>query len=82
MDGYSFSFLVRPIVGCCMLCDKATLMVTTVIMILRVWAMYNRSRLILSALITLLSVQIIFTSLIAAVHSDPRNISGTLTLVK
>ena len=57
-------------------------MVTTVIMILRVWAMYNRSRLILRALLMLFSVEIIFTVLAAAIYSVPRNISGTLVLAR
>ncbi|KAF8553917.1 hypothetical protein OG21DRAFT_1175522 [Imleria badia] len=45
------------------------------IMILRVWAMYNRSRLILSALLMLFSMEIIFTLLAVAIYSDSRNLS-------
>ena len=48
-------------------------------MILRVWAMYNQSKVILSALLPLFSLQIIFTILAAAIYSDPRNDSGMHT---
>ena len=47
-------FLARPIVSYCLVHfqKKQTLMVPAVVMILRVWAMYNRSRLILGTLLT------------------------------
>lgn len=41
-------------------------------MILRVWAIYNRSRLILGALLTLFSLEIMFTIIVTAIYSDPR----------
>ncbi|KAF8548551.1 hypothetical protein OG21DRAFT_748684 [Imleria badia] len=44
--------------------------------VLRVWVMYNRSRLILTALLGLFSLEIIATILTVAVHSDPRNDSA------
>ena len=56
---------------------KATgIMVIAVVTILRVWAMYNRSRLILGILLTLFLLEIIFLILFNAVESDPKNLSG------
>ncbi|KAI9566856.1 hypothetical protein HD554DRAFT_2174021 [Boletus coccyginus] len=47
-------------------------------MILRVWAMYNRSRLILVALLALFSLEVTAFMAAAAVHSVPRNmVNGT-----
>ena len=57
-------------------------MVVAVVMILRVWAMYNRSTLILGVLLTSFSLEIIANILVAAVASDPTNLSGTLMLDK
>ena len=57
-------------------------MVTAVIMILRVWAMYNRSKLIFNALLTLFSLEFISFIIACAAYTDPRNLSGTLTLAK
>ncbi|KAF8548548.1 hypothetical protein OG21DRAFT_748890 [Imleria badia] len=51
-------------------------MVTTVAMILRVWAMYNRERRILRTLLTLFSIKIIFTVFAAAF--EPRNLSDSM----
>ena len=48
-------------------------MVTAVTMILRVWAMYNRSMLILGSLLTLFSLKIITITIAAAIYSDARN---------
>ena len=71
---------------CGLLCglpsEKATLTVTAVVMILRVWAMYNRSRLILRTLLMLFSVVTMFTVLGAVIYSDLTIFSGTLTLAK
>ncbi|KAF8135107.1 hypothetical protein EV363DRAFT_1213141 [Boletus edulis] len=47
------------------------------VMILRVWALYHRSRLILGALLASFSVEIIFTIILAAINGDPRNLSAT-----
>ena len=52
-------------------------MVVAVVMILRVWAMYNRSTLILGVLLTSFSLEIIANVLFAAVTGIP-NLSGTL----
>ena len=51
-------------------------MLTAVVMILRIWAMYNRSRVILGTLLTLLSLEIISTILAVAIDSDPKNMPG------
>ena len=51
-------------------------MVTAVVMILRVWAMYNRSRLILGTLLVLFSLEIISIIIAAAIYSDPKNLLG------
>ncbi|KAF8553912.1 hypothetical protein OG21DRAFT_1522816 [Imleria badia] len=51
------------------------------VMILRVWAIYNRSTLILRTLLILISLEIIFTALVTALYSNPRNHSGMWTLV-
>jgi hypothetical protein len=44
------------------------------VMILRVWAMYNRSRLLLRALLILLSLEVIFFILNARVGVNPENV--------
>ena len=54
-------------------------MMAAVVMILRVWAIYNRSTLILGVLITSFSLEIIANILATAVISNPMNLSGTLT---
>ena len=53
-------------------------MMAAVVMILRVWAIYNRSTLILGVLITSFSLEIIANILATAVISNPMNLSGTL----
>ncbi|KAF8554413.1 hypothetical protein OG21DRAFT_1094707 [Imleria badia] len=45
-------------------------------MILRVWAMYTRSRLILGVLLILFSVEISSTIVAVAFYSDSRNVSA------
>lgn len=52
------------------------LMTVAVMMILRVWALYNRSKLVLSVLLVLFSLEIISFILAATVNSVPRNSSG------
>ncbi|KAF8554381.1 hypothetical protein OG21DRAFT_1497038 [Imleria badia] len=44
------------------------------IMILRVWSMYNRSRLVLSTLLVLFSAEMVCTIVISFMASDPRNL--------
>ena len=61
---------------CSSLSEKQTLIVTAVVMILRVWAMYNRSKLILGTLLTTFSLEIISLVLTAAIQSDAKNLSG------
>ena len=51
-------------------------MVAAVVMILRVWAMYSRSRLILGILLILFSLETISDVLVAATSSNPRYWSG------
>ncbi|KAF8558825.1 hypothetical protein OG21DRAFT_1519573 [Imleria badia] len=45
-------------------------------MILHLWAMYNRSRLILGTLLTTFCLEIIFGVVTIAIYSDPKNLSG------
>ncbi|KAF8135160.1 hypothetical protein EV363DRAFT_1159953, partial [Boletus edulis] len=45
-------------------------------MILRVWAMYSRSRLILVSLLVLFFLQMVSVLLTTAIQSDPRNLSA------
>lgn len=52
------------------------MIMAAVAMILRVWAIYNRSKLILRTLLALLSLEIIFLVLVTAMYSDPRNQLG------
>ena len=52
-------------------------MVTVVVMILRVWAMYNRSRLIIRVLLVLFSATIIATFISVVVNMIPNNLPGT-----
>jgi diacylglycerol kinase len=51
-------------------------MVNAVVMILRVWVMYNRSRLILGILLMLFFVEIVSTVIAAVIGSYPQNVSG------
>ncbi|KAF8553297.1 hypothetical protein OG21DRAFT_1261156 [Imleria badia] len=48
------------------------------VMILRVWAMYNRSRIILRALLALFSVEIISSVLAAAIQSNPKDMPAAI----
>lgn len=78
MNGCLFSFSGRPIVRCHVVCllERQTLMVITVVAILRVWAMYNRSRLVLGTLLILFSLEIISTVLAISVDSNPKKLPG------
>lgn len=58
------------------LLERMTLIVTAVTMILRVWALYNRSRLVLITLLVLFFLEIISFIIGYAVHSDPRTLLG------
>ena len=51
-------------------------MVVAVSMILRVWVMYGRSRLILGALLTIFCMEIILFFLCAAIYSNPKFMLG------
>ncbi|KAF8549548.1 hypothetical protein OG21DRAFT_1525736 [Imleria badia] len=44
------------------------------VMILRVWAMYNRSRQILGALLASFSLEIIFTIVVTVIYSNPKTL--------
>lgn len=70
------SFLVQLIVSFRAVWFQKNLMVAAAVAILRLWTMYNRSRLILSVLIALFSMEILVNVLGAAIYSDPRNESG------
>ena len=50
--------------------------VNAVVMILRVWVMYNRSRVILGILLMLFSVEIVSSIIGGVVGSNPKNLSG------
>ena len=52
------------------------MMLIVAVMILRVWAMYSRSRLVLGTLLASFSVEIIATTLPAAFYSDPQYLGG------
>ena len=51
-------------------------MVAAVVMILRIWVMYSRSRLVLSALLVLFSLEIVSTIVAVAFYSDSSNVLG------
>ena len=70
------SFLVQLIASFRAVWFQKNLMVAAAVAILRLWTMYNRSRLILSVLIALFSMEILVNVLGAAIYSDPRNESG------
>ena len=70
------SFLVQLIVSFRAVWFQKNLMVAAAVAILRLWKMYDRSRLILSVLIALFSMEILVNVLGAAIYSDPRNESG------
>ena len=55
-----------------------TEIVTTAVMILRVWVMYSRSRLILGTLLALLLIEIITLILAASIYSNPKYVPGRL----
>ena len=59
-----------------------TQMMATVGIILCVWAMYNRSKLILRTLLTLFSLEIISTLIADAVFHDSRYMAGMWMLVE
>ena len=48
-----------------------------VVMILRVWAMYHQSRLVLAPLLILFSLEVISTLIGVIIYSNPKNLSGT-----
>lgn len=49
---------------------------TTVVVILRVWAMYNRSKIVIITHLTMFCVVIFATFLCVAVNSVPENLVG------
>ena len=79
INGWAFLFFFDA-ANCELLCNSLSenriIMMNTVVMILRVWVMYNRSRLILGILLMLFSVEVISTIIAAVVGSDPKNLSG------
>ena len=64
------------------LCQKKQALMMAVAMILRIWAMYDRSRLILGTLLTMFCLEIIFIGLAIVIYSNPRNVSSMYTLVE
>lgn len=82
--GRSSSFLVQPIVSCfaARLQKMQTLILAAVAMILRLWAMYNQSRLILTILLILFSAEIVCTIVVAVTWSNPRNAWRMWTLAE
>ena len=75
MDGRLFSFLLQPSVSG-YFHKKRHLMVSSVVMILRVWVIYNRSKLILGVLLVSFSLEIIFSTTVAVIDSDPKHLAG------
>ena len=59
--------------------NRQTLIVVAVVMVLRVWAIHTRSRLILGALLILFSLEIVSTIVATAFYSDPSNVLGMYT---
>ena len=57
------------------------MMIAAVSMILRVWAMYTRSKLILGALLALFSVEIVSTLVADVTFQDSRYMSGVWMLL-
>ena len=53
-----------------------TLVMITVVMILRIWAMYNRSRVVLITLLALFFLQTVSILLAAIMYTNQRNESG------
>ena len=51
-------------------------------MILRVWAMYYRSKLILCVILTLFSLEVIASIVGAAMNSYPKNVSSKYMTAK
>ena len=78
MDGPFFSFLRQQIVSyrITRFQNMQTLIVTAVVMVLRIWAMYNRSRPIFGVLLILFSLEVIFSIITIAVDSNPKNLPG------
>lgn len=58
------------------------MMIAAVSMILRVWAMYTRSKLILGALLALFSVEIVSTLVADVTFQDSRYMSGVWMLLE
>ena len=54
-----------------------TLVVITVVMILRIWAMYNRSKVVLSTLLAFLFLQMVCILIVAIMYTNQRNITVT-----
>lgn len=77
MHGYSISFLVQPIVSYRGVHKITNLTTTAGMMMLRVWAMYNRSKPLLRILLTFFFLEIIFSVIGTAINSNPKNVSGT-----
>ena len=80
MEGLPSSFLVQSVVSyhsCIVPSQKMqTLVMITVVMILRIWAMYNRSKVILNTLLVLLFLQIFSILLAVIVYITQKNESG------
>ena len=80
MDGLSSSFLVQSVVSyhsCIVPFQKMqTLVMITVVMILRIWAMYNRSKVILNTLLGLLFLQMVCVLLATIMYTNQRSETG------
>ncbi|KAF8135144.1 hypothetical protein EV363DRAFT_1557624 [Boletus edulis] len=85
LPGPTKAFLVCPIHGCSqgeivytidMWTYNIFLGAADLVMMLRVWAMYNRSRLILAVLLILFFLEIIPSILYAVIDSNPKNLSA------
>ena len=80
MDGLVSSFLVQSVVSyrsCIVPFQKLqTLVMITVVMILRIWAMYNRSKVVLNTLLALLFIQTVCILLSTIMYTNQRNKTG------
>lgn len=79
IDSWTFNLFLGA-ADCELVCNsfrkKRPLTVAAVVMILRVWAMYNRSRLILGTLLTLFSLGTIPSIVGTAIDSNLKKLSG------
>ena len=82
LNGFSSGFFVRQIVSFLVRLEsnEQCIMLVAVVMILRVWAMWNRSKSILYILLTSYAREIIPSAVSCIVYSIPRHFAGKYKL--